>query len=190
MSHSPTSAAHAPVGGADPAALLTMRGIVKRFPGVLALGGVDLEVRAGEVHCLLGQNGAGKSTLIKVLSASYQPDEGEVLWEGRSVDLSTPQSAMRLGISTIYQELDLVAGLTVADNVFLGREFSRLGITRLAEANRVATALLTRLGHPEIRPTAEVGVSLTSRPVAMVLPSLRTVMRSPIWRISSSRCEM
>ena len=62
-----------------------MRGIVKRFPGVLALGGVDLDVRAGEVHCLLGQNGAGKSTLIKVLSAGYQPDEGEIRWEGEPV---------------------------------------------------------------------------------------------------------
>ena len=72
-----------------------MRGIVKRFPGVLALGGVDLDVRAGEVHCLLGQNGAGKSTLIKVLSASYQPDEGEILWEGEPVALPTPQTAMR-----------------------------------------------------------------------------------------------
>ena len=85
--------------------LLEMRGIVKRFPGVLALDGVDLDVRPGEVHCLLGQNGAGKSTLIKVLSASYQPDEGEILWEGETVTLSTPQSAMKLGISTIYQFL-------------------------------------------------------------------------------------
>ncbi len=81
------------------------------FPGVLALGGVDLDVRAGEVHCLLGQNGAGKSTLIKVLSASYQPDEGEILWEGEPVALTTPQAAMQLGISTIYQELDLVPDL-------------------------------------------------------------------------------
>ena len=69
-------------------ALLEMSGIVKRFPGVLALGGVELDVRAGEVHCLLGQNGAGKSTLIKVLSASYQPDEGEILWEGEPVALT------------------------------------------------------------------------------------------------------
>src|SRR6187431_1459644 len=102
--------------------LLQMRGIVKQFPGARALDGVDLEVRAGEVHCLLGQNGAGKSTLIKVLSASYRPDEGEVLWEGDRVDLSSPQDAMRLGISTIYQELDLVPELSVAENIFLGHE--------------------------------------------------------------------
>ncbi len=91
------------VRGLLPDPLLEVRGIVKRFPGVLALGGVDLDVRAGEVHCLLGQNGAGKSTLIKVLSASYQPDEGEVLWEDQPVTLGTPQAAMRLGISTIYR---------------------------------------------------------------------------------------
>ncbi|HEX2075995.1 MAG TPA: sugar ABC transporter ATP-binding protein [Geodermatophilus sp.] len=139
------------------APLLEMHGIVKQFPGVRALDGVDLDVRAGEVHCLLGQNGAGKSTLIKVLAGAHQPDEGRILWRGEPVTLSDPQAAMSLGIATIYQELDLVAGLTVADNVFLGRERSRFGIARPAEGNRAAAALLARLGHPEIRPTAEVG---------------------------------
>ena len=138
-------------------ALLTMHGIVKRFPGVLALGGVELEVRAGEVHCLLGQNGAGKSTLIKVLSASYLPDEGEILWEGERVDLTTPQAAMRLGISTIYQELDLVADLSVAENIFLGHELSSTGFTRRSTTNRRAEELLSRLGHPEISVTRAVG---------------------------------
>jgi ribose transport system ATP-binding protein len=137
--------------------LLEMHGIVKQFPGVRALDGVDLDVRAGEVHCLLGQNGAGKSTLIKVLAGAHQPDQGQIVWDGAPVTLGDPQAAMSLGIATIYQELDLVAGLTVADNVFLGRERSRLGLTRPAQANRAAAELLTRLGHPEIRPTAEVG---------------------------------
>src|SRR4051795_12146546 len=144
-------------GSAVTAPLLEMHGIVKTFPGVRALGGVDLDVRAGEVHCLLGQNGAGKSTLIKVLAGAHQPDEGHITWRGEQVSLSDPQAAMSLGIATIYQELDLVAGLTVADNIFLGRESSRLGLTRPAVANRAATRLLARLGHPEIRPTAEVG---------------------------------
>ncbi|WP_374457898.1 sugar ABC transporter ATP-binding protein [Nocardioides sp.] len=137
--------------------LLEMRGIVKRFPGVLALGGVDLDVRPGEVHCLLGQNGAGKSTLIKVLSASYQPDEGEILWEGRPVALPTPQSAMKLGISTIYQELDLVPGLSVAENIFLGHELSSGGLSQRGRTNRATAELLARLGHGEISPTREVG---------------------------------
>src|SRR3954471_9013671 len=139
------------------APLLEMHGIVKTFPGVRALGGVDLDVRAGEVHCLLGQNGAGKSTLIKVLAGAHQPDEGHITWRGEEVSLDDPQSAMRLGIATIYQELDLVAGLSVAENIFLGRESSRFGITRRAATNRAAAELLPRLGHPEIRPTAEVG---------------------------------
>jgi ribose transport system ATP-binding protein len=139
------------------APLLEMHGIVKTFPGVRALGGVDLDVRAGEVHCLLGQNGAGKSTLIKVLAGAHQPDEGTISWRGEQVSLSDPQAAMRLGIATIYQELDLVPGLTVADNVFLGREAASFGITRPAASNRAASKLLTRLGHPEIRPAAEVG---------------------------------
>src|ERR671912_1086968 len=144
-------------GGPVTAPLLEMHGIVKTFPGVRALGGVDLDVRAREVHCLLGQNGAGKATLIKVLAGAHQPDEGTISWRGEQVSLSDPPAAMRLGIATLYQELDLVPGLTVADNIFLGRETSRLGITRPAAAQRAATQLLTRLGHPEIRPTAEVG---------------------------------
>ena len=94
--------------------LLTMADIVKEFPGVRALDGVDLDVRAGEVHALLGQNGAGKSTLIKVLAGAHQPDEGVITWRGEGVKLTNPQGAMRLGIATIYQELDLVDGLTVA----------------------------------------------------------------------------
>ncbi|CAM5663329.1 sugar ABC transporter ATP-binding protein [Streptomyces badius] len=102
--------------------LLTMSGITKSFPGVRALDGVDLEVQAGEVHCLLGQNGAGKSTLIKVLAGARQPDDGEITWRGEPVRLKSPIAAMRLGIATIYQELDLVEGLSVAENVFLGHE--------------------------------------------------------------------
>jgi ribose transport system ATP-binding protein len=139
------------------APLLQMRGIVKQFPGVRALDGIDLAVRAGEVHCLLGQNGAGKSTLIKILSGAHRPDEGEILWRGTPVTLATPTDALKLGIATIYQELDLVESLSVADNIHLGREQARLGwVDRRAQ--RTATrALLERLGHAELAPGAEVG---------------------------------
>lgn len=149
------------------APLLEMHGIVKTFPGVRALDGVDLDVRAGEVHCLLGQNGAGKSTLIKVLAGAHQPDAGRITWLGEEVRLGSPQAAMARGIATIYQELDLVSGLSVADNIFLGREQARFGVTRPAVANRAASRLLTRLGHPEIRPSAEVG-SLSAASQQMV----------------------
>ncbi|MFC5234407.1 sugar ABC transporter ATP-binding protein [Pseudonocardia zijingensis] len=137
--------------------LLAMRGIVKQFPGVRALDGVDLDVAAGEVHCLLGQNGAGKSTLIKVLAGAHRPDAGEIVWDGRRVSFAAPQAADAAGIATIYQELDLVPGLSVAENIVLGHEPSRYGFSRLRAAEDTARALLRRLGHPEIPPRRELG---------------------------------
>jgi ribose transport system ATP-binding protein len=137
--------------------LLAMRGIVKQFPGVRALDGVDLDVAAGEVHCLLGQNGAGKSTLIKVLAGAHPPDAGEIVWAGRQVVFAAPLAADAAGIATIYQELDLVPGLSVAENIVLGHEPSRLGFSRLRAAEDTARALLSRLGHPEIPPRRELG---------------------------------
>jgi ribose transport system ATP-binding protein len=138
--------------------LLTMSGITKSFPGVRALDGVDLEVQAGEVHCLLGQNGAGKSTLIKVLAGAHQPDGGEITWRGDTVSLKSPVAAMRLGIATIYQELDLVEGLSVAENVFLGHEPTTAGfVVRGGTARAAAAELLRRLGHSEIDPVRLVG---------------------------------
>jgi ribose transport system ATP-binding protein len=135
-----------------------MSGITKSFPGVRALDGVALEVQAGEVHCLLGQNGAGKSTLIKVLAGAHQPDGGEITWRGEPVALKSPIAAMRLGIATIYQELDLVEGLSVAENVFLGHEPTTARfVVRTREGRTAAAALLKRLGHPEIDPARAVG---------------------------------
>ena len=97
-----------------------MNGVHKRFPGVHALKGVDFEVRAGEVHALLGENGAGKSTLIKTISGVYQPDEGTMHWQGKPFKLGNPRDAQALGIDTIHQELSLYPELTVAENIFLG----------------------------------------------------------------------
>lgn len=142
---------------ASPAPLLTMSRITKTFPGVRALDGVDLQVEAGEVHCLLGQNGAGKSTLIKVLAGAHQPDEGEIRWQGGPVRLHTPVAAMRLGIATIYQELDLVEHLSVTENIFLGNEVTTRGFIRARDARTRAAELLARLGHPEIDPDVPVG---------------------------------
>ncbi|MFF5339157.1 sugar ABC transporter ATP-binding protein [Streptomyces althioticus] len=138
--------------------LLSMSGITKSFPGVRALDGVDLDVQAGEVHCLLGQNGAGKSTLIKVLAGVHQPDTGTINWRGDDVTLRSPIAAMRLGIATIYQELDLVEHLSVAENVHLGHEPTAAGFVVRGRAARASTAeLLKRLGHPEIDPGRLVG---------------------------------
>lgn len=142
---------------ADPATLLRLTGIVKEFPGVRALDGVDLDVGEGEVHCLLGQNGAGKSTLIKVLSGAHQPNAGQIWWRGEQVTLPTPVAALRLGMATIYQELDLVPFLSVADNIFLGHEHARAGFSRQRSMETAAEELLDRLGHRNISPRRQVG---------------------------------
>ena len=104
------------------AEFLEMRGIVKRFPGVLALDHVNLSVRKGEVHALLGENGAGKSTLMKILSGAYQKDEGQIIFDGKEVEINSSHDAQALNISIIYQELNLTEQLTVAENIFLGRQ--------------------------------------------------------------------
>ena len=136
--------------------VLRLVDVVKTFPGVRALDGVQLEVAAGEVHCLLGQNGAGKSTLIKVLAGVHHADGGEISWLGEPFAPATPQAAMRAGIATIYQELDLVDELSVAENAFLGHERSRLGFSRRRAAAVQTRAILARLGHAEISPTEKV----------------------------------
>ncbi|MGW4498072.1 sugar ABC transporter ATP-binding protein [Micromonospora sp. NPDC004336] len=132
--------------------VLRLTDVVKTFPGVRALDGVQLEVRAGEVHCLLGQNGAGKSTLIKVLAGVHRPDSGLVEWRGEPATFANPQAAMRAGIATIYQELDLVEDLSVAENAFLGHEPRRLGFVRRGAMARHTRQILGRLGHAEIPP--------------------------------------
>lgn len=142
----------------DQATMLTAVGVVKHFPGAKALDGVDFDVREGEVHCLLGQNGAGKSTLIKVLSGAIRPDSGTITWQGRTVQFPDPISALRVGLATMYQELDVVDGLTVAENVFLGHERSRFGLSERSVTYAETQALLERLGHGEISPGTEVGM--------------------------------
>lgn len=137
--------------------LLQVRGLTKSFGPARALRGVDLDVQAGEVHCVLGQNGAGKSTLIKTLSGAHQPDEGEIRWKGETVNLATPEAALELGIATMYQELDVVDGLTIAENIFLGHEHAKGGVLDRRAANRLASDLMERLGHRSLHPTREVG---------------------------------
>src|SRR5436190_573382 len=128
-------------------ALLQMRGICKRYPGVQALRDAALEVRAGEVHVLLGENGAGKSTLMKVLSGAVRRDAGEILLNGQAVDIADPAAARRLGISTIYQELSLVPHLSVAENIFLGKAPTRWsGIIDWTTMRLGAARILESLG--------------------------------------------
>ena len=125
------------------ALLLSMRGISKKFPGVQALYNVDLTVAPGEIHALLGENGAGKSTLLKILSGAEKPDAGGIEFAGETVALANPHAAQKLGIVTIYQEFTLAPNMTIAENVFIGREpGSRLFVSwrKMAAETQAITA--------------------------------------------------
>jgi monosaccharide-transporting ATPase len=125
--------------------LLQMRKINKNFPGVKALSDVDFRLFPGEVHAIMGQNGAGKSTLVKVLTGVYRQDSGEMLLEGRPIRPDSPLAAQRLGISTVYQEINLCPNLSVAENIFVGRQPMRFGRIDWRELNRKAEEALRRL---------------------------------------------
>lgn len=150
----------APLDG-DPGVLpaaIAVHGLVKHYPGVRALDGVDLSIAAGEVRALLGKNGAGKSTLVKVLSGAVQPDAGQVSVDGRPVELPTPAAARERGIATVHQELSLVPGMSVAENIMLGRwraAGTRGGLLSPANVVRHAGRHLNRL-LPSIDPRAVV----------------------------------
>lgn len=166
--------------------LLQMSRITKQYPGVLALDGVSFELRAGEVHALVGENGAGKSTLMKILAGSERPDHGEIRLDGRLLHLDNPIEGIAAGISIIYQEFNLVPSMSVEENIFLGREpASRLGIVNRREMRQRAEALLARLSA-NINPAAMVetlsvaqqqmveiakAVSVDARVIAMDEPS-------------------
>ena len=127
--------------------ILNMSDITKRFPGVLALDHVSLRVKKGEVHALLGENGAGKSTLMKILAGAYVKDEGEIEVFSKKTELGNPKAAENLGISIIYQELNLIPTLTVAENIFLGRYKMRGSIqVNWKEVYAAAEELLQELG--------------------------------------------
>jgi galactofuranose transport system ATP-binding protein len=126
--------------------LLSLRGVSKSFPGVKALVNVDFTVRAGEVHALMGENGAGKSTLIKVLTGVYQRNGGEMLLEGNPIGPHSPQEAQALGISTVYQEVNLIPFLSVAENICLGRQPTRFGCIRWKAIHERALKALARVG--------------------------------------------
>ncbi|MFO1521262.1 MAG: sugar ABC transporter ATP-binding protein [Kiritimatiellia bacterium] len=125
--------------------LLEIRGLTKGFPGVQALSGVDFTVRAGEIHALMGENGAGKSTLIKVLTGVYERDAGETKLAGAAIRPKSPRDAEALGISTVYQEVNLIPHLSVAENICLGRQPVRFGAIRWGRIRERARAALARL---------------------------------------------
>jgi len=146
----------------DEAPVLEMRKISKVFPGVKALSGVDFRLLRGEVHAIMGQNGAGKSTLVKVLTGVHEQDSGEILLEGKAIRPSSPLAAQKLGISTVYQEVNLCSNLSVAENILIGRQPMKLGRIDWKELNRRAEEALKRL-NVEI----DVTLSLSSYSIAI-----------------------
>jgi monosaccharide-transporting ATPase len=125
--------------------ILKMEGIDKAFPGVQALEKVDFTLRRGEIHCLVGENGAGKSTLIKVLTGVERPDRGKIILAGKEIHTRSPQHAQTLGISTVYQEINLCTNLTVAENILIGREPLKFGSIDWSKMNAQAAEVLKRL---------------------------------------------
>lgn len=122
----------APVSGRSDAAVVQMRAVTIDFPGVKALDGVDFRLLPGEIHALMGENGAGKSTLIKALTGVYDIDSGSITVDGVEQRFTGPRQAQESGISTVYQEVNLCTNLTVAENILLGREPRRLGVSTTA----------------------------------------------------------
>jgi len=176
------------------APLLRMAGISKRFPGVQALAEVDFEAAAGEVHALLGENGAGKSTLLKVLSGAQRPDSGRIEFQGRAVELATPHAAQRQGIVTIYQEFNLVPHLTIAENVFIGREPRRAGFVHwrtMAERTRAITGRLGLDLDPRalVRDLSVAEQQMVEIARALSMESRLIVMDEPSSALSSTEVE-
>jgi ribose transport system ATP-binding protein len=151
-----------------------MRGIRKTFPGVVALAGVDLTLHCGEVHMLLGENGAGKSTLMKILSGAYRKDGGEIRIRDQAVEITSPRHALELGIRVIYQELNLVPQLSVAENIFLGAAPTLVpGVIDRRKLTELTTTLLSDLGMNLEADTPLSRLSLAERQMVEIAKALR-----------------
>src|SRR5262245_27943556 len=156
--------------------MLTLNAISKSFPGVRALSDVNLEVRPGEIHGLVGENGAGKSTLIKIIAGAYAPDAGEIRFADAPVRWSSPREPKLHGVHVVYQEFALFPQLSVAENIFVGQERrNRLGMLDHEQTRREAKQLLQKLGV-----SLDVGASVSSLSVAdqQMVEIARTMVRN------------
>ena len=145
----------------EPIDVVRMLDITKSFPGVIALEDVDFALRRGEIHALVGENGAGKSTLIKVLTGVEQPDKGTIELDGKLAQVRSPQHSQELGISTVYQEVNLCTNISIAENIMLGREPRRFGSIHWSKMNELARNAINRLSiemtHTRRRPDSRSG---------------------------------
>jgi ABC-type sugar transport system ATPase subunit len=175
-------------------ALLRCKGICKQFNGIPVLKNVDLEVRPGEVHALMGENGAGKSTIIKIITGVYDMDAGEISIEGKPVTITCRQDARCAGISVIYQELSLFPALDVTENIFIGQELSKYGFTQKKEMRRRVRELIDKYGF-ELDPTAIVGnMGMAQRQMVEILKALSMdakliIMDEPTASLSASETD-
>lgn len=173
------------------APLLQATGLTKSFPGVRALKGVAITLHRGEVLSVIGENGAGKSTLMKILAGVQQPDSGQILWEGRRVELNSVQAAQSHGIALIHQELNLADNLDVAANIFLGREYRRHGLIDTRRLRQEATIHLASVGL-DVDPTTQVShLSLGQQQLVEIAKALSVqarvlIMDEPTSSLSSS----
>ncbi|MDQ1336418.1 MAG: ribose transport system ATP-binding protein [Thermodesulfobacteriota bacterium] len=138
--------------------ILRFEGIIKQFPGVVALKGVNFELREGEVHVLVGANGAGKSTLVKILAGVYQPDAGRIIFDGKPVTMKTPEQAFEMGISIVYQNFNLIGKMDIGQNIFLNREPLKGRLIRRIDWERIYSetqSVLERL-HVNIDPKSKI----------------------------------
>jgi ribose transport system ATP-binding protein len=148
---------------------LEVESISKSFPGVLALSDINVAIEPGEVHCWIGENGAGKSTLIKILAGGQASDNGIIKIAGQVVNISSPHIAQELGLSFIFQELNVVNGLSVADNIFLGNELSKGPLVRKSLSEAKAREILERIGFGYLNPASKVGKLTTAEKQAVMV---------------------
>ena len=138
--------------------IVELRGITKKFPGVVALRNMSIAIRPGEIHGLIGENGAGKSTLIKVLTGVHKPDEGEIYVRGVQKKFSSPIDSREAGIACVYQELNIVKLMSVTDNIFMGHTIKKKnGLLDYELMDREARMALDALGHSEVDVHTEAG---------------------------------
>ena len=175
--------------------IVEMKGIEKVFSHVQALKGVDFSVRKGEVHALLGENGAGKSTLIKVLTGVYPKDGGEILFEGKPVEIESREDATRLGIAVIFQEFSLIPTLSVTQNILLGKEKQKLGVLQKKAMRREVAELIERFDFPLNPDDIIETLSVAQKQMVEILKALSTnakliIMDEPTASLSARESEM
>ena len=175
--------------------LLELRNIVKVFPGVRALDGVSLRIRAGRVHVICGENGAGKSTLMKVINGTYAADEGEMLFRGKPVGRHTVYDTISMGIAMIYQELNPIREMTIAENIFLGREPVRRGFVDYDTLYGDTQALLDRLHMPfqarqRMKELSIAGQQLVEIAHAISMNASLIIMDEPTSAIAETEAEV